>query len=93
MTEPKDLYSQLFLTASREPESTACVHSRKSWSYHEMMVFCDRAADMFWELGVRKNDRVVIALRNSPEFTIAYFALAKLAAIAVPVNFMVSKEE
>lgn len=93
MTEPHDLYSQLFLTASKEPETTAVVCSGKKWSYHRLLSACDRAADMFWALGIRKEDRVAIALRNSPEFIISHFALAKLGAVAVPVNFMVSKEE
>lgn len=93
MIEANNLYSQLFLMASKKPEATVFIHSRKKWSYHELMTSCDRAADMFWGLGVRKGDRVAIALKNSPEFVISYFALAKLGAVAVPINFMVSKED
>jgi long-chain acyl-CoA synthetase len=62
-------------------------------SWHEILFSVDRAADMFWQLGLRKGDRAAIALRNSPEFIIAYFALVKMGAVAVPINFMVSKAE
>ncbi|MFH1619590.1 MAG: long-chain-fatty-acid--CoA ligase [bacterium] len=93
MTEPHDLYSQLAFSASKTPKNTALVCSHKKWSYHRLLHCCDRAADMFWSLGIRKEDRVVIALKNSPEFIITHFALAKLGAVSVPVNFMVSKEE
>ncbi len=93
MTEPKDLYSCLAKTAERDPEQTAFVTADKRLSWHEVLFAVDRAADMFWQLGIRKGDRTAVVLRNSPEFIISCFALAKLGAVAVPVNFMVSKEE
>ncbi len=93
MTDPKDLYSCLAKTAERNPEETAFVTGDKRMSWHEVLFSVDRAADMFWQLGLRKDDRAAIALRNSPEFVIAYFALVKIGAVAVPINFMVSKAE
>ena len=53
----------------------------------------DRAADMYWEHGIRKGDRVAIALRNSIDTIIANYGLYKLGAIAIPMNFMVTKQE
>ncbi len=93
MTEPKDLYSCLAKTAEREPEQTAFVTGEKRMSWHEVLFSVDRAADMFWQLGLRKGDRAAIVLRNSPEFVISYFAMAKLGAVAVPINYMVTKAE
>ena len=43
--------------------------------------------------GVAKGDRVAIVHRNGPEFVIAYFAINRLGAIAVPINFMVQKAD
>jgi long-chain acyl-CoA synthetase len=43
--------------------------------------------------GIRKGDRVAIVHRNAPEFVIAYFAINRLGAIAVPINFMVQKAD
>ncbi len=93
MTEPKTLYSCLAKTAERHPEETAYVTGEKRMSWHEVLYSVDRAADMFWQLGLRKGDRAAIVLRNSPEFIIAYFAMGKLGAVAVPINFLVSKGE
>ena len=62
-------------------------------AYHELIHSVDRAADMFWQSGTRPRDTVAIVLRNSLEFIIAYFALAKIGAVAVPINYMVSKED
>lgn len=37
-------------------------------------------------LGVTAGDRVVVHLRNSPEFLVSWFAIARLAAVMVPSN-------
>ena len=93
MTEPKDLYSCLAKTAGRYPEETSFVTDDSRLSWAELLAAVDGAADLFWQLGLRKGDRAAIVLRNSPEFVIAYFALVKIGAVAVPINFMVSKAE
>ncbi|WP_183986640.1 class I adenylate-forming enzyme family protein [Sphingomonas jinjuensis] len=38
------------------------------------------------ELGVGKGDRVAIAMRNLPEWPLAFFAVTAIGAIAVPLN-------
>lgn len=93
MTEPKNLYSCLAKTAERHPEETAYVTGESRMSWHEVLFAVDRAADMFWQLGLRKGDRAAIVLRNSVEFIISYFAMAKIGAVAVPINYLVSKGE
>ncbi|MCX5785214.1 MAG: AMP-binding protein [Elusimicrobia bacterium] len=93
MNQAKDLYSMLSRSASKKPDATAFVTGDARLSYQELLHAVDRAADMFWQLGIRQNDRVAIVLRNSPEFVISYFALGKLRAVSVPLNFMVSKED
>src|SRR5690606_18511130 len=40
-------------------------------------------ADRF---GIRKGDRVAIAMRNFPEWSIAFWAAAAIGAITVPIN-------
>lgn len=37
-------------------------------------------------LGVKKGDRVALAMRNLPEWPVAFFAIASLGAIVVPLN-------
>jgi acyl-CoA synthetase (AMP-forming)/AMP-acid ligase II len=38
------------------------------------------------ERGIGKGDRVAMAMRNLPEFVVAFFAITSLGAIAVPLN-------
>src|SRR5438270_3765190 len=45
-----------------------------------------RLAAALVELGVRKGDRVAIAMRNLPEFSVAFFAAVMAGAIATPLN-------
>ncbi|MGF1948944.1 AMP-binding protein, partial [Enterococcus gallinarum] len=43
-------------------------------------------AEHLASLGVEKGDRVVIAMRNIPEWPVAFFAAVSLGAIATPLN-------
>lgn len=43
--------------------------------------------------GVRKGDRVAIAMRNLPEWPVAFFAITAVGAIAVPLNAWWTGEE
>jgi len=43
--------------------------------------------------GVRKGDRVALAMRNLPEWVIGFFAVTTLGAIAVPLNAWWSADE
>ncbi|MGE0136870.1 MAG: class I adenylate-forming enzyme family protein [Ilumatobacteraceae bacterium] len=38
------------------------------------------------DLGVRRGDRVAIAMRNRPEFSVSLFAVVALGAVAMPCN-------
>lgn len=58
---------------------------RWTYDYHYRIV-----AKLAWvlrhELGVRKGDRVAIAMRNYPEWSVAFWAATAIGAIAVPLN-------
>jgi long-chain acyl-CoA synthetase len=45
------------------------------------------------ELGVQKGDRVAIAMRNLPAWSIVFFAVTMVGAIAVPLNAFWNGEE
>ncbi len=64
-----------------------------SLSFGEFSRLVERTAAGFAAAGVKKGDCVGIIHRNSPHFVVAYFALARLGSIAVPINFLVSKPE
>ncbi len=87
------IYEQIKLTASKCGNKTSFVDGERRFTYNELLHYCDRCAEMFWQLGIRKGDSVAICLRNSVEFVISSIALGKLGAISVPINFMISKSD
>lgn len=58
----------------------------REYSYVKLNQEINKAANLFLSLGVKKSCKVLIQLRNSPEFLFSLFGLAKIGAIAVPVN-------
>ena len=80
-------------SAARFPNRIALVTADQSFDYARLRERVRKAAAAFRARGVRKGDSVALVLRNGPEFVVAYFALARLGAVAVPVNFLVTKPE
>ena len=95
MIRRKDLYTALADSAFRFPDKVALVEAgtKRSVTYTELLMKVDRAADMFFEHGIRKGDRVSVAHRNSIDTVVANFGLYKLGAVCIPMNFMVTKPE
>ena len=60
-------------------------------SYGDLRDQVLRTAAGMHAAGIGRGDRVAIVLRNGIPFVVSYFALARLGAVAVPINFMVQK--
>jgi 2,3-dihydroxybenzoate-AMP ligase len=67
----------------RAPGKAALVCGAERITYETLGQAIDRLACGFVEAGIRPLDRVVVQLPNGPEFVYAYFALARIGAIAV----------
>ncbi len=72
--------------ATRRPAKTALVCAGRRLSYAEIDARADRLAAALAEMGVRRHDRVVIFLENSPEAVIALFGILKAGAAFVLLN-------
>jgi O-succinylbenzoate-CoA ligase len=62
-------------------------------TYRELNARANRAANAFLGAGVEKGDRVGLLLMNGAEFIEAYFALAKIGAVVVPLNWRLVADE
>ncbi|MFJ8742317.1 fatty acyl-CoA synthetase [Embleya sp. NPDC127516] len=80
-------------TAARLPHRLAIVAGELRQTYAELDDTVSKAAGALAARGIGKGDRVVLLARNSHGFAVAYFALARLGAISVPVNFMLTAPE
>jgi long-chain acyl-CoA synthetase len=74
-------------------EKASLVHGERVLTFSEVRAEVLSVAEGLRRSGVAKGDRVAIVHRNAPEFVVAYFALNRLGAVAVPINFMVQKAD
>ena len=61
--------------------------SGRRWTYRELNCEVNRLAHALRSDGIGKDDVVMFALLNSPEFVFFYLAAHKIGAIACPVNY------
>ncbi|SEL85795.1 acyl-CoA synthetase [Nonomuraea pusilla] len=80
-------------SAARYPGKTALIHGDLRQSYADLDLTVNRAANALAARGVRKGDRFALFSHNNHAFVVAYFALARLGAISVPINFMLGPDE
>ena len=64
----------------------------KALTYAELDKEVKPAAFFISSLGIRKSDRVIIILENSPEWVIIFFALAYIGAVVVPLDPRMSEK-
>jgi O-succinylbenzoate-CoA ligase len=87
----------LLLTRRAElsPRREAYVDSKSGLrvSFSELNQRVNQVAHALDDLGVSKGDRVAIMMMNSIEFFEAYFAIAKLGGIIVPLNWRLVADE
>jgi len=83
----------LHRSAARHPHKLAIACGPVRWTYREFDALCDRLAAGLAQQGIAKGDRVAILARNSHAFAAMRFALARLGAVLVPINFMLTADE
>ena len=87
------LNGMLDRAAQEGGERTYLIHGDRSLTFSRFHAEVRSIAEGLRRFGVAKGDRIAIVHRNAPEFVIAYFAVNRLGAIAVPINFMVQKAD
>jgi len=85
---------ELFLSSTKIfPDKTAVIEDNKRVSYRELGSMVDSFSSFLTSKGINKGDTVAIVLPNSIEFVIAFFSIASLGAVSVPINTAFKKEE
>jgi len=75
------------------PDKTAILFEGLRITYSELHGRANRTACWLQSQGIRQGDRVIVILKNCPEFVELYLACARLGAIFVPVNFRLTSPE
>ena len=68
------------------PERVAIAWNDVTLTYREVEGRVNGLANALAALGIGRGDRVCLFMTNRPEYVIAFFALARLGAIASPMN-------
>ncbi len=80
-------------SAARWPSREALVFEGRRWTYREWNQDVNRAAHAFRARGIAKGDRVAFLTYNRPEQVTAFFALLKIGAVPVPINWRLASNE
>jgi fatty-acyl-CoA synthase len=75
------------------PQKVAVIDDGHEFSYKELNQRSNQVANFFLQKGIHKGDRVGVLLYNSHEYIEIYFALAKVGAILVPLNWRMAPPE
>jgi long-chain acyl-CoA synthetase len=88
VTAARTLNEMLTRTVERFGDKTALVFKGENTTFAQLEDQIERCAAGLAELGIGKGDTFGIVMRNCPEFVILAFALSRLGAVSVPVNFL-----
>ncbi len=73
--------------AATDPDRPAIIDGDRSISFRELAVLVNRTASHLLGLGIKADDRVGIALKDSVDHVIAILAVARIGAAIVPVDW------
>src|SRR6266571_2956512 len=84
---PSYLYAEMLTrTSERYPEHVAVVFKDVNLTYRELDALVNSFANALLDLGIRKGQTVSLFMSNRPEYVISWFAIARIGAIASPMN-------
>ncbi len=82
------LYSNLAISALRYPSKRAIVYYGSEMTYARLEAEVEALAGYLASVGVKRGDRVLLYMQNSPQFIIGFYAIMRANAAVVPVNPM-----
>ena len=80
-------------TAARNPDKQAFLYTDRKVTYKELNYLVNQAAYGLVRVGIRKGDRLAILSKNSLDFIVVIFAAAKVGAVSIPINYMLSEKD
>lgn len=86
--------SQQFDKAADEFGDRPCLITReRTWTYDEMRTWSRQIASGLVARGIQAGDHVAIVIANHPEFAAVKYAIARVGAVAIPINFGLRRAE
>ena len=83
------LWYNLEVAAARYPDKAATIFYDSRLGHAALARQAERLAGFLQQrCGIRKGDRVLLNMQNSPQFIVAYYAILRADAVVVPVSPM-----
>ncbi|WP_404451572.1 acyl-CoA synthetase [Virgibacillus necropolis] len=80
-------------TRDREPDKPAITYDEHRLTYAELDDIVNQTAHAFIERGMQKGQMITVMSKNSLDFVVVNFALARIGAVMIPINYMLSVED
>jgi len=82
-----NLFYNAEVSARRYPDKPFLVFYDTAVTFGEFLDEAERVAGFLErQCGVRKGDRVLLLMQNSPQFVIGYYGILRANAVVVPLN-------
>jgi fatty-acyl-CoA synthase len=88
-----NLAETLTQSASKFPDKTALVFEGRRWTYAQWNRWVNKTAHAYRAAGIGKGDHVALLTYNLPEQVTSFYALMKLGAVPVPINYRLAANE
>jgi benzoate-CoA ligase len=79
--------------AAGRANKAAYIDPRGTWTYGKLAERVDRFGNMLRSLGIRREERVLIALVDTVDWPTAFLGCLKAGVIAVPVNTLLTEDD
>ena len=80
-------------TAERVPHHIGLRFEGRSFTFYELNLLANRMAGGLTAAGLADGDVCILMMPSCPRFIVTYYALAKIGAVIVPVNFLYKSHE
>lgn len=88
-----NIYDAFKQTAAKFKNRTTLIYLGKKFTYSQIEALVEQLAQAFYNLGIRKGDRVMIYLPHVPQWITLWLAVQRIGAIAVPVTHFYGHHE
>lgn len=87
------LSQQLDAMTERYADRPLVITDERDFSYREIQHWSCRIAAGLLRLGIQARDHIAVVMANYPEFVALKYAIARVGAVAVPVNYLLRERE
>lgn len=88
-----DIGSTLARNARQFPDKLAVCFESKTYTYKQLNDEVNKLANGLLTHHVGKGEKIGVLMKNSDQFMIVFYAIMKIGAIAVPINFRLTAGE